>query len=147
MDELERAYLLSGEELLLLFSLLDSRPVVAFALPDPAQVPPAHWKQAGVGLCRKGLAAYTDAGLAPAEELAGLIGACKGADTVCLAFCRDADCKTRRCTGVADRPCCWKAVSGLATGYAPGRRIRTPGAGWTIVWACLRGFRPARRKQ
>lgn len=95
MDELERAYLLSGEELLLLFSLLDSRPVVAFALPDPAQVPPAHWKQAGVGLCRKGLAAYTDAGLAPAEELAGLISACKGADTVCLAFCRDADCKTQ----------------------------------------------------
>lgn len=95
MDELERAYLLSGEELLLLFSLLDSRPVVAFALPDPAQVPPAHWKQAGVGLCRKGLAAYTDAGLAPAEEIAGLIRACKGADTVCLAFCRDADCKTQ----------------------------------------------------
>lgn len=95
MPEPEIAYLLTGEELLLLLSLVDRRPVVAFALPDPAQIPAGRWVQVAVELHRKGLADYTGTGVVPAAPVAELLTAMKDADTVCLALSRDAADKTQ----------------------------------------------------
>ena len=95
MDELEHAWLLTGEELLLLLSLTDRRPAVTFALPDAGQVSAGQWTRTAAALCRKGLAQTDAAGLTPAGPAAGLIAAMKDADTVCLAFCRDARYKTQ----------------------------------------------------
>ena len=95
MPKPETAYLLTGEELLLLLSLVDQRPVVAFALPDPARIPAGHWAQVAVDLHRKGLVDYTGSGTAPAAPAAGLLTAMKDAGTVCLALSRDAGCKTQ----------------------------------------------------
>lgn len=95
MPEPETAYLLTGEELLLLLSLVDQRPVVAFALPDATRVPAGRWAQVAVELHRKGLVDYTGAGTVPAAPVAELLIAMKEAGTVCLALSRDAHCKTQ----------------------------------------------------
>lgn len=95
MAEPEITYLLTGEELLLLFSLADRRPVVAFALPDPAQVPAGRWTQVAVDLYQKGMADYTGVGVVPAAPVAELLTAMKDAGTVCLVLSRDAACKTQ----------------------------------------------------
>lgn len=93
MPEPEVIYLLTGEELLLLLSLVDQRPVVAFALPDSAQIPTERWTQVAVDLYRKGLVNYTDAGMLPAAPVSELLVAMKDAGIVCLALSRNADCK------------------------------------------------------
>lgn len=95
MPEPETAYLLTGEELLLLLSLVDQRPVVAFALPDATRVPAGQWAQVAVELHRKGLVDYTGAGTVPAAPVAELLTAMKEAGTVCLALSRDADYKAQ----------------------------------------------------
>ena len=50
MDELEHAWLLTGEELLLLLSLTDRRPAVTFALPDAGQVSAGQWTRTAAAL-------------------------------------------------------------------------------------------------
>ena len=95
MAEPETAYLLTGEELLLLLSLVDQRPVVAFALPYASRVPAGRWAEVAVELHRKGLVDYTDAGAVPAAPVAELLTAMKDASTACLALSRDAHCKTQ----------------------------------------------------
>lgn len=127
MPEPEIAYLLTGEELLLLFSLVDQRPVVAFALPDPAQVPSERWAQIAVDLHRKGMANYTEAGVVPAASVAELLTAMKDADTVCLALSRDAASKTQALYQSGGQ-----AVL-LQGNYWPGYRLETwnaPPAHW-----------------
>lgn len=95
MPKPETVYLLTGEELLLLLSLVDQRPVVAFALPDSSRIPAEHWVQLAVDLHRKGIINYTGTGIVPAAPIEELLTTMKDADTVCLALSRDADYKTQ----------------------------------------------------
>lgn len=127
MPELETAYLLTGEELLLLLSLLDKRPVVAFALPTPAHIPARRWTQAAVDLHQGGLVEYADNGVRPSGPIAEALAAMKDASTVCLALSRDADSKTQALYQ-ADQ----KSVL-LQGNYWPGFRLQTgaiPPAYW-----------------
>lgn len=119
MPELETAYLLTGEELLLLLSLVDQRPVVAFALPDPTHIPTGRWAQVAVDLHQDGLIDYVGNGVLPAGPIAEVLAAMKDASTVCLALSRDADRKTQALYQGGQQ------IVLLQGNYWPGFRLRT----------------------
>ena len=95
MDEMERACLLQGDELLFLLSLADSRPAIVPGLPAPTAYPAVWWEQVAVKLQQSGLVQYTESGLAPPGPVPPLLPGITDADPVCAASCRAAGCKTQ----------------------------------------------------
>ena len=82
MDDLEHAYLLTESELLLLLSLLDSRPVLLFSSPEEGRGEAVKWEQTALSLCRDGLAECGPDGLSAAGGLKRLLLGMKEAGTV-----------------------------------------------------------------
>ena len=81
MDRLEHAYLLQDDELFLLLSLLDERPVMMFSAGTPDR-PRSHWERTAVALQSAGLLSSGPAGMEISPEQGRLLAGMKQAKQI-----------------------------------------------------------------
>ena len=89
MKSVERAYYLTGRQLLLLLSLIDDRPVRGFAPTETAGTDSNTWKQTALSLTQEGLLVYGPGGAVIDARLEPLLRAMKDSARVLALYSRE----------------------------------------------------------